>query len=413
MAGNQAFTTVVVGDEPAGLWLMRQLYDVGIPGGKPTLGWVRLEVPRLPVCFPASFAKPFGISGSDTWYPEVLTPHHRLSWDPKTLSELFPELPPASRPSLAMIRKTIRRRPEILAYAAGIWRVLGRTERLNPEGLVLGALHCAGLLWWDVAGDVPAGVQRIGVIDNRNPIESMKREGTGWAMKFRQWDEPIVAERWVFNLPLHQLRWMCRQSPELVRALRMDVSVRAPHSLFGLRVRGEKGGIPFMVRPLTIAFDTDEIPDLMHEVWPIVRRDTEQGHELTVWVSGFTEPALEATLSNFRMGMQRLNQLFPFLGRSLLQIGLPLDVDTCFSDEHRADVLDTLETGMIEYFQISRLHAQTGHRAVHALLPYIQCHLPYPLGPLFTARKLLEEWAGKKRLRAYEAEQTRSSQIPA
>ena len=181
--------------------------------------------------------------------------------------------------------------------------------------------------------------------------------------------------------------------------------MRSRKALYPLRLRVENSGLPCAVRPLTIYFDTDDIPEIESESWPLqVLPGTAPGEkEVVLWVPAPREPSLDTLLESFRSGMRRLNHLFPFLHRTLLGISVPLEMESCFLEEERAQALEQLEQSALELYDLTSFSTQTRSPCLTHLFPFLYCHLPYPLGPLCAARKLLEQMVGKKRLKGQSA----------
>lgn len=88
------FQCVVLGDEPAGLWILRRLRELA-PEAR--LGWVSYEQIPPPVCVPVSLARPFRLKElGPSWSAEIVTPSRTLPWSAEALRAAFPELPPIS-----------------------------------------------------------------------------------------------------------------------------------------------------------------------------------------------------------------------------------------------------------------------------------------------------------------------------
>lgn len=170
--GFEEFQAVILGDEPAGLWLARRLQqlDAQRPAGTAPMriAWISFSDSPERVCVPRAAALPFGLSVGDPWSPELVTPRRSLPWEESSLTHLYPDWParcldpnpiqslfePRSQ-QLAVSRHLLRAHPELLSYASGLWKFLGRTSHLQPEMLVLGSLLATELTWWDAASEVP------------------------------------------------------------------------------------------------------------------------------------------------------------------------------------------------------------------------------------------------------------------
>src|SRR5690349_17248665 len=91
----EEFDYVILGDEPAGLWLARRLTehlaDAAVP---PRIAWVSFEANHQPIPFPKKLADSFGLTSQDVWSAEVVTPERAMPWEDAALKAAFPELTP-------------------------------------------------------------------------------------------------------------------------------------------------------------------------------------------------------------------------------------------------------------------------------------------------------------------------------
>ena len=151
LSSQDVFDCVIIGDEPAGLWLLqkylslhRQLEQDSHPKAPklktPRLGWIRFSRVTSAVALPVAAARAFGIEVVKPWSAEIVTPDKTMTWQPSTISERFPELPreisqrlfkslgPPTAQQLSAIRFALRAQPELLSWAGGLWKYFGRSE---------------------------------------------------------------------------------------------------------------------------------------------------------------------------------------------------------------------------------------------------------------------------------------------
>ena len=151
------------------------------------IAWISFSDSPERVSCSSRCGAPFGLSVGDPWSPELVTPRRSLPWEESSLTHLYPDWParcldpnpiqslfePRSQ-QLAASRHLLRAHPELLSYASGLWKFLGRTSHLQPEMLVLGSLLATELTWWDAASEVPPEITRIQLSPKKNPIDTVK-----------------------------------------------------------------------------------------------------------------------------------------------------------------------------------------------------------------------------------------------
>lgn len=407
------FHCVVVGNEPAGLWLLKRLAGAMGENGKPLpCAWIRLAGPRAPVPFPTAAAAELGIELGTPWHAELVTRRRNLVWSRAGLQAAFPGLPEdlwEKKPSalaaprgggLNAHRKALQKHPELLGFATGLWKALGRTPQLQPEMLLWSALTALEMGTWSPEAALPDTVTIVDGSEWENPLEELKTVSNGaLSLKFRDL-KPIVARHWVLNTPYGSFRRLSSESDALKKLLTTEEEVGANRALYRLRIEAESRAVPPIVPPLAISFDADSIPDWDTEVWPFFHSPGVNGGTFLDLIASAPPGAppgapLEAVLDRFRTGLKGLNRLFPFLPHSIRTLSVPLNVETCSDDESRSAVAQYLEQTAVELYANTSLHTATRHKSLTVLFPSLHCGLPYPLGPLSAARRLASDIIGK------------------
>lgn len=406
------FDCIVLGDEPAGLWLLTELAKLSRSTGKAArLGLLSLgEEPRR-VPFPARLASDFGIEVDRIWHAEVLTPTARFLWEEKTLEERFPFLSVhdlvssplrlAARDKLA--QKTILKHPDLFLFAKGIWKFLGRTSRLRPETILVSALMATDLCSWEPLLQLPEALEKFHVNPAENPIEEIRRVRSDLLLFKCREKEAWLTRKLVINCPLRQLTPFCSVSADLLRWLPVRANILSRSALFPLALAVENEVVPVPVQPLNFFFETTEVPDTEREVWPFEMFKEASTKTLTLWAQGPREIAPEFLAERFRQGVQQLQKLFPHLASGLKSLSLPLSAGDCLSEDRRSVYYDHLELSARESYAAISLEARTRLHPLRLLSPFVQCHLPYPLGPLQQAQKTLREFFLKQKSRQKEA----------
>jgi hypothetical protein len=418
------FHCVVVGNEPAGLWLLKRLSGAVGEDGKPLqCAWLRLSTPLRSFAFPTAAASEFGLTFTDVWHAELVTRRRNLEWRTEALRTAFPQAPHSiwEKPAqgsvlgvkggqLSAHRKALEKHPELLGFAGGLWKGLGRTPYLQPEVMLWSTLLATELSTWRPDQEVPENVVVLEASEWDNPLEELKALTQGaLSLKFRDL-KPIVARHWVLNLPFQSFARLSSQSDALSKLLTTEREVGANRSLYRLEIQAEPNAVPGAVPPLAVAFDAESIPDWDTEVWPFETKRAD-GTTLELIASAPPGAPVEAVLDRFRAGLGRLNRLFPFLAEKLRAYSVPLWLESCHGEEARAQAERSLEENATELYAHTSLHTATRHKSLTALFPSLHCGVPYPLGPLSAARRVASDILGKPK--AKDAKDQAQTEPPA
>lgn len=416
---RKEFRCVVLGDEPASLWLLERLATLSAQRGEPiSLAWISLGRAEQRLCVPNGFGERFSLPIGQPWSSEVLCRDLPFSWDPVTIRERYPALPFADsekewfdmlvQPN-EKIRKACRTAIEsdssLLNIAKAIWKRVGRTFRLAPEQFLIGALLCRRMSWWTPEAVGFEG-ERFRIDPRTNPIENLHFERDGAMTLTFEGLPPIVGYEWILGSNIHDLELLCRKQPQLLDIAfpAADFEAHSHSSLYPLHVKVASCAVSVAMRPLTLSFETDQFPEIDSELWPIdaaLGLELETQRELVVWASAFQGLDLDNVLAQFRRGFAHLSKLLPYVPDRVAELSVPLDMNTCASDTLRDRVMNQLEAERIERYDLTRFHTQTRSKNVHALFPNLFCHLPYPVGPFIAAEQMLALLLGKPKTRKF------------
>jgi hypothetical protein len=405
------FHCVVVGNEPAGFWLLSELDRAFREQGEiPRLGWVPLFPGPVAQLLPSAVVSTLQGALSSGSSAELVTPSESISWNKRALREQGLELlsqPPTLRSGLegftsptpadlTAIREALSRCPDLLSVAQALWKITGRAQQHAPEALVHYARFCTAFEWWEPQNTLPLSVERF-EWPAPAEIESFRstREGVV-AIEFTGGNK-ILSKQWVFSCDNRALAGLCSPCPSFFSLLNVEWQPSALRALYPLHLLVENAAIPAPVSDLTFYFDSDTIPDPDTEIWPLTKKNRGEHQELTLWVDAPGWVSLEAVLETFRKGMARVNRLFPFLAERLLEVSVPLGMDSCHSVEYRRQVADELQFRSIEKYRFTGFRTDTRSTSLQLLMPHLGCHLPYPLGTIQAARSLVPTLLGKKK----------------
>ncbi len=405
------FHCIVIGNEPAGLWLLcaldRAYRELQIT---PRLGWIPQGGATRPVHLPTAFASSLGIEPRAPWAVEFVTPNETITWNKRTVSERYADLqlPQFIQDPLVALtapnkeeklrtRRAILQSPELVGYAQGLWKLLGRAEELLPETLVHYARYFTSLQTWQAIEDLPASIERIEALGWQGDEVGVRAvAGRGLSLRFPKYEE-ICSEKWVLNCDTRSLLRAFGKSPKLLDLLEVQPQTKTISARYSLTLTLQKCTLPCPVPPGTLLFETDSIPDPHTEILPLTLSESQGLQELALWVDGPAKISLEAISDRFKTSLGRVNRLFPFLAGSVLETSMPLGIESCFDSEYRRQIEDRLQLETVELFQNTILSPRTRSKALFHLMPQLGSQLPYPLGTLKTARELVTQFIGTKR----------------
>lgn len=414
----QEYDLVVIGDEPAGLWLLHHYAQaMQEHGGPGSMAWISLETEQRPRSIPSLLATAFELQASESWNLEILSPQQNLIWHPEALRKRFPELPdpkvePPKDPKrtfldelqhwdkawLSQMRRALARHPELYSLSQAVWKWMGRSLPSVSEAQFAHCYRFHDFSYWDPSQMVPKNVNRIALSPGLHPVEDFSASRSGLTqLQFRGFGQ-VGAKRWVWNLPWKQLHALCRYQPALYQLLNPAMAeASGPEALYGLRISADAAACPVPMRPVSIYMEDWLIPDPQTEMWPIQLFSFGQTKELCVWAGAPAEVSLEATQAAFVEATTRLYRLLPFLPAMTKSMSVGLDSDCSFNEQARSTWFERLYETRIELYRRTLATVGARHPAFHLLIPAIDCHLPYPLGTLLAAKRLSKEWVPKKK----------------
>lgn len=395
----QILDCLVIGSEPSGIWLLQHLRDLEarIPKNikKPRmelkLGHMPLGTPKK-TPLPSSIANRFGISLKDSYSVEVVTPERTFEWNATTLESLYPELAPLLRKTNAFtsemksknesaLRFVLRKYPEILGFAGGIWKIFGKAMDLHPELLVWNTIQLGSYGFW--TPEVPKET----LIEN-SQIEEIRYEKNAVTVKLHGGTQ-IHAKFCVLNISLEDAFFLKQQIKGLQHLLPEDsLDVNA---FYPLTFNLAKEAVPSPLSPLSLFLDTEEIPDLADTWYLETNRD--EGF-LRAWVPRRNESSLESVLEGLREKAGKLFHYLPYLEKNIQSLYPSLGMESCYGEIERFDADSTL-LRMKEYRMAStQIHSYLNHRQLRFLTPQYKCFLPYPYGALSEASQIARELLG-------------------
>ncbi len=398
--GFAEFDCLVLGDDPAGLWALGELEKRS--HGKLRLGYVSFEPHLRPVALPTAIARRFDIPVTKTWSPEMVSPQAVLSWDPISAGSRFPELALLAShdgwldsPSRLVrgLKGAIQQNPDLIGFGRGLALAFGRTGKVSPEWAALYAWLFTELCWWRPADALSKQIRVFHANPRENSIEKiapMTKTKLGYAVQLQGY-EPLFSQWVILNLPSTPLRTIL-QKEEVCENLGISFAQEPIPSkaLFPLTLTLDPTVVPLNVRPVSVFFDSWEIPDPEAEILPFEISRTQDATRMTLWIHGARDFSLDSLLSQCRAAIGKMNRLFPFLSGSIRHIEPTLDLESCYSEDARRFAIETFEDSLVEIYDYCWLHSRLRLPRVERLGPLMNAHLPYPWGSLHTAREVVE-----------------------
>ncbi len=391
------FDCIVLGDDPSGLWLLNQLWQQS--HGKLRLAHVSFDKDHTPIPLPTLVGSRFNIAPSISWSPEMLSPKGTKSWDAATVSKLFPllghlmakpDLLDQSGKLMKALAECVRKEPDLIGFGEGLALTFGKAAKISPALSALYAWLYCEVSYWRPHDELPEGVFRFHWNAKDHFVEKLSPRGKlGISLQCRDQD-PIVSQWVVFNDSWTKLKQLLKQN-DVCDSLGLSFSEDTPPSraLYPVTLSVDPGIIPVSVRPVSVYFDSWEIPDMETEICPVQLIKSEAETKLVVWVPGAKDFSLDHLLADCRNGLGRMNRLFPFLTTAIKHIEPSLDLESCYSQDARQAVIETFESRAVESYHFCWLHSKLRISGVERLGPFMNTHWPFPWGGLIAAKELL------------------------
>ena len=418
------FDCIVLGNEPAGLWLLKEFSHRAKSNpksklaksivGSIKLAWLQVGPPIAPIAVPTPVARAYRIGDPSTlqteFSAEFVTPKRVFTWDADHITRYVPEISsdfsslflkslnfPSHRES-SSLRAALTAHPELLDVGKALWKKVGRGVDLTGEMLLWNALLCHRFVLWDAQHPLKnennievsalSGTEEISNVspnsDGRISIEFKS------GLKFR-------AKTLILNSSVRILSRLCRSTPQLLEWSHSPQETLSGSVHYPLRMSLAPEVLPLSLSPLTFALKSDLLPEPDSEIWQLdfIRNTSIENSQVKLWVTDRYDFSLESLLEKFRIGLSHFYKVFPKAIKEISHYSFPLNMDTCYSESQRNHHLVELESEGIESYRLTRGMVSSEQRSLFTLMPYLNCSYPYPLGTLMAAESLLRELFGK------------------
>jgi hypothetical protein len=420
------FDLLVLGNEPAGLWLIREFEKIYPKEraikqtGKENaaLGWINIGHPTEDFPLAKSTAAQFGIETHNLFSVEMASANHLFKWAPEKLFSSYAKIPrsmeqqiyESTLPPDSKMRQTLQAalkyHPELLTYAQALWKQIGRSRKATPEMMVWGALQAVEIFQWDpqslIASCKNLHTFHLSKTDRVISIEQIpnpENKGTLYKIAISN-GLSLITKTIVINSNVKQLRQTLRDN-EFISWLAIPEDLLSPFSHFPIRLEFDGYHLPKNIKPLTFFMDEEILPEPDLEIWPMTLSKGNSHPGVILWATDRAEFSYEGICKSFGKALNRFQNHFPEALKALKTLSVSLGLESCYSDQDRAQAINEIESSGIELYDLSLLHVRTRKRGIYSLLPALRCNLPYPLGTLSGAREILNELFSRKTLQNY------------
>lgn len=397
MDTSTEFDLIIVGDEPAGLWLLEEYAArmTDVAGAFGPTAYLSLRGEKRPVALSAHDAAQFKITLPSTWTPEVVAPKRNLTWNSKEIERQFP--------GAATAQKNLARFPELLTLSMSLWSALGRSRSTmhSTESLVAMTkllMDRPEYGWWSPSLNLSSRHSVSALSLTGSKVEAIRSTKNGrTAVTFRGIGE-VVSRYWVWNLEIRELLSLFSDFPKGLHWINpVFSSAKQTWTRYPVRLSTPNGIIPAVLGDLTLMVEYEEVPFPDWDFVSLILSRSPEAAQLEAWFTARSEASLEDLGAQTRRAVGELFRAFPYLAESVTSIEGCMNTSECLQEQTPGNLQEWLATNSIELYENTLSSARARHSGFACLTPNVGCHLPYPLGTLSAAQDLLKEWIPKKR----------------
>lgn len=376
------FDYLVVGNEPQGLWFLTRLTHAYQKAKAPLkLGWLKSEqiIEKLP--FPRALSNQFAIKTEGHWNIELISKEKHFIWSKESVQKKFPELFKAP-----ITAEVLYKYDDLYAYALGLWQVFGRSLSIHPTTLLKNALQCLELADWDPLNDLPDSVEQLSLgAGNTAKLDEFKK-----TFKITLLDgTSLTTENLILNSSIQSNISLIRNQPLREKAL-LNKNTLHSKALYPIYLQAPSIAINEALKPLTLYFESLNLPNPDTEIFPIFKYPTEDQIKLKTLISSYKNFSSASLKTDVEKNLKVLHHLFPFLSE-YLESCTPYYAHDCLPEDKRTAVLQYFEENRIEKYRMSYSHFVTKHKRIYNIGSDRGSENIYPLGALGVTRNLILE----------------------
>lgn len=403
---------MVVGDEPAGLWLLARLAEARPFGDAPLL-WISFAEPE-PLAVPFFWGPRWGISVDGPWSAEFRTPKRAFRWSDRAVRERFPTVPstvelkrPEDRTAGLVgglgreveraARALVAESTDFALVAKMVARASFRARRPSPERAGMAALLWTELAWWRPAAAVPDAVQRW-EFDHFPTVTAHARTGEQHRLRVSS-DTELETRLLVLNANERLLQRFFGPVGGLEKLLGY-AAPEAPIALAPVHFEVSRGTVPSALSPLVVVAETETFPDEDREIWTMSANERMTSLRVDVATSPLVTDG--TVLDVTKRALSRMRDVFPSFDRSVKSMRPLAPSETCDDPTVLVGRQDAFEASLAGRYEQAAFRREGTVAGIEPLLPSFRCDLPYPLGTLLGAQEVLEKISERKRRRTSE-----------
>ena len=406
----QYLDVLVVGNEPGGLWFLREFARLKKHTAA-KLGWLKVNEPIPEIPLSVSISNHYKIPTGPHYSVEVATKSRLFQWSPEKVFDRFNSLERSlgekttdpTPAELRSIKEAVLRNPELITLSQALWKRLGRCREIPEAQMVWAALKALQLSDWspdtilsEISNVTTYGMDEGDCWKSVEEIPHPDSTEKGKMFKLTLSSGRILFSKLVIlNLTVRQLRQFVMSS-KLSEWAPFPDDLLSRYSHYPLTLKFDRYHLPQNIQPLTLLLEQDVLPEPDLEMWPMSLNSKDNSQSVTLWVTDRTDFSFEVFTEKLKKALARFQYHFPTALEHTVSQSISLGIDNCYSEEQRLNVIKAIENSRQELYSISLLNVRTRKKGIYSLVPALRCTLPYPLGPLRGAEEILQELFNRK-----------------
>lgn len=347
------FDLVILGNEPAGLWLAEQY--IQLCSGA-SVAWIPLHPQSLSIPLLSSLAKRFSIADSSPPdFFEFISTSGTHSTDPRHFQ--------------ANPRKDI--------LLQSLWKSLSRTQSITPEILSTDKFLPLSYSYWEPSRSLPRQITHFQVPEGGQFLENIEiHSGKSLSLVLKHLGS-VRSSKWIINCNLQDWRELTGNLPQDKQLFNPEANLFNASWTVPIEATVEEKFLNQALKPFSILLESEHLPHPLYETWVLEAGKVKDAKRtLRLWVD-LPPGQSPSELSKWsEKGLAALRRAFPFLR------------------EQSFELKEKIIPLPLERYRSSLLSPYTRYPFLFCLSPYVNCHFPYPEGTLESAQKLLQNWLG-------------------
>jgi hypothetical protein len=346
------FDLVILGNEPAGLWLAEQYAKLSSGA---SVAWIPLQEQSSPLPLLTSIANRFSILDSAPEdFIEFISSAGAHSTEPK----FFQENP----------------RREVLLQC--LWKSFSRTQSITAEPFLRDKVLPLTYAYWDPSRSLSRQLTHYSVPQGGQYVERAEiNPDKSLTLVFKNLGA-IRSQKWIINCSLGDWKTLTQALSSELELFNPEMKLFNPSWTVPIEATVSEQHLNQSLKPLSVLIESEHLPHPLYEAWTLEAGKVQAGkRKLRLWIDLPPDHPPSDLNKWSEKAWVALMRLFPFL---------------------KGQSFELTENPSLarERYRSSLLSPYTRHPFLFCLGPYVNCQLPYPEGPLESAQKLLRNWLG-------------------